>query len=81
MGGIGIATYLLFVGAIFVKLGKAVWNNPKHQQLLLSLTCGGLAIFIFELFNTSYYKGKMWFPIALAIAAMYLITKRKNAKK
>jgi len=35
---------------------------------------------LFQLFNTSYYKGKVWLPVALSLAAIQLLAYEKKAK-
>ena len=50
--------------------------------MYLYLVLAGTSVFIFELFNTSYYKGKLWLPIAIAlVGANILINKEKNEKQ
>ncbi len=76
-GLFGILTFLVFVYCIFSLFYKAVKKYKFDLQLLLPLAIGSLGIFLFEFFNTSYYKGKLWLPIALTLAAVYLIREKK----
>ncbi len=48
-------------------------NNKNEFRTLLPIILAGLAIFIFEIFNTSYYKGKLWLPIAIGLVYVNLL--------
>ena len=60
-------------------LFKVFYNSLKIYQkcnpwlLPLYLSAGG-ALF-FQIFNTSYYKGKVWLPITLCLVAISLLEK------
>lgn len=79
-GTLGILSFTAFCLAIFWSLHKGVvyLKGRKEFHLVLLLALGALAGFIFQLFNTSYYKGKLWLPIALALAAINIFTIKKK---
>lgn len=78
VGVIGALAFLFFICALFVKLFKAYKTNvnaPIYDMFLVS-TLAAAGIFIFELFNTSYFIGKMWLPIGVALASAKLVKRR-----
>ena len=80
-GGLGIASFILFLGLISITLKQGLNSLPAKKEIVLLIIMGALSIFIFELFNTSYYKGKLWLPIALALAAVYLFKDKQGEKE
>ncbi len=81
VGFLGTATFALFTGLIFWNLYRALKLYKKEAQLLLPLAVAALGGLTYQFFNTSYYKGKLWVPIAIAVAAMGLLQKKYAAKK
>jgi O-antigen ligase len=68
-GILGLAFFTLFMGAVFLRLWRALAvadekQAPYVQAMLVSL--GGLAVV--SLFNNMYYFGFLWLEIALAAA-------------
>ncbi|MEI7620149.1 MAG: O-antigen ligase family protein [Candidatus Falkowbacteria bacterium] len=80
VGFLGTASFVIFIGLIFWNLYRALKIYKKETQLLLPLSIAVLGGFVYQFFNTSYYKGKLWVPIAVALAAMNLL-QQKYAKK
>jgi len=76
-GMFGIMAFILLAFYIIQVLWQALKNYKQEINLLLPLVCGSLGIFIFEFFNTSYYKGKLWLPIAITLAAVNLAKNKK----
>ncbi|MHB8903514.1 MAG: O-antigen ligase family protein [Patescibacteria group bacterium] len=74
-GIFGLAAWLF----ILIYLFKVAYNSLKLYQkrnpwlLPLFLSAGG-ALF-FQIFNTSYYKGKVWLPITLCLVSISLLEK------
>lgn len=74
-GIFGLAAWIF----ILIYLFKLAYTSLKLYQernpwlLPLFLAAGG-GLF-FQIFNTSYYKGKVWLPIALCLVAISLIEK------
>ncbi len=79
-GGLGMTTFLLFIFAIFSKFFE-VFKSRKFIELYLPVVGAATSVFIFELFNTSYYKGKLWFVLALALITINLIQEKKIYEK
>ncbi len=71
-GLVGLILFFAFVAAIFIYLLKTLFQYPQFKKILLPLFCASGSIFLFEIFNTSYYKGKLWLPIAISLAVAYL---------
>lgn len=74
-----IALAILFIGLISI-WWRAWLNNPKSRSWLTPLILGAAGGLLFQLFNTSYYKGKVWLPVALSLAAIRLLAYEKKAK-
>lgn len=81
LGFLGAASFALFVGLIFWNLFRALKIYKKDAQLLLPLSIAVFGGFVYQFFNTSYYKGKLWVPIAVALAAMGLLQKKYARKR
>lgn len=79
-GFFGLAVWLFLFACLikdsYTALKKYQASNPWLLPLFLA-AAGGL---FFQLFNTSYYKGKVWLPIAVALAAVRLLD-TKYAKR
>jgi len=79
-GLFGLAAWLFLLGYL-VKISLASLKKyyPRLKWLLpLNLAVFG-AIF-FQFFNTSYFKGKVWFPIALFLLAIKFLEERYARK-
>lgn len=74
-----IALAILFIGLISI-WWRAWLNNPKSRPWLTPLIIGAFGGLLFQLFNTSYYKGKVWLPVAISLAAIRLLAYEKKAK-
>jgi hypothetical protein len=40
------------------------------------LVAGALGAFVYQIFNTDYWTGKMWLPIGLMLAAGYVLVRQ-----
>ncbi|MEI7451828.1 MAG: O-antigen ligase family protein [Candidatus Falkowbacteria bacterium] len=76
LGGLGVITFAFFCLFIFVKFFRALRKYPRQVKLLLPLITSSLGIFLFQFFSTSYYKGRVWFPIALTLITIKLIEEK-----
>ncbi len=77
-GLLGIISFLVFLFLIFRFIYKGVINNKEHYKLLLPLFVAAFGGYFYQLFNTSYYKGRAWIPIALALIAVSILERNKN---
>ncbi len=77
-GLFGITTFAFFLFALLTSWGTEIKRLAKIGQerflLLLAVAAGGGIVFQF--FNTSYYKGKVWLPVGITIATWYLSKKK-----
>lgn len=82
-GLFGTVAFLFLSAWIFITIFDCIRYNKDKRRLLLPVALGAASVFLFEFFNTSYYKGKMWLPIAIALAAVNIINKnsRQEGKK
>ena len=79
-GALGIFAFIIFIFAIYKKF-FSIFKDRKFIEIYLPLIGAASSIFIFELFNTSYYKGKLWFVVALALVSIKLIQDKKIYEK
>ncbi len=76
-GLLGMITFIGFAFLIFKRLFQGIAKYPAAKNILIPIVLAVSGGFVFQFFNTSYYKGKMWFPIALALAAVSLASRSK----
>jgi len=76
LGSLGVVTFAIFCFFIFWKFWKALQKYPSQAKLLLPLITSSLGIFFYQFFSTSYFKGRVWFPIALTLVAIRLIEEK-----
>ena len=68
--------FLLFLGRIIYRVSRAFYlKNVVHDTrfIHIGLLCAMFGIILFEVFNTSYFIGKMWLTIGLALASAHLL--------
>lgn len=77
-GLLGIITFIGFIASILSLFWKNIVQLYKkgNNNVLLPIILGALGGLFFQFFNTSYYKGKIWLPLAIAIATCYLINQK-----
>lgn len=73
----GIIAFAIFSFYIFKDFFIAIKRHREKINLLLPLIVGCLGVFLFEFFNTSYYKGKLWLTVALVMMAIKLVNENK----
>jgi hypothetical protein len=71
----------LALASVFIVFGRVWKKYGAGYGWFLPIIFGAIGITIMEFFNTSYYKGKMWLPIALGLAAVNLIREKERQKK
>lgn len=81
-GFFGLAAWLFLLACLFKESYRALRKYQSANPWLLPLFLAGAGGLFFQFFNTSYYKGKVWLPIAVALAAVRLLdtkyAKREN---
>ncbi len=77
-GLLGLAAWL-FIILVMANLGRqALLAYPKSRDWLMPLFLAASGGLFFQLFNTSYFKGKVWVPLALALAAIRLLEEKRH---
>lgn len=72
----------LFIWLVIFKQGYiAIKKYLAKSPYLLALWVGALGGVIFQIFNTSYFKGKVWLPIVIALIATELAKKKYDQEK
>lgn len=80
-GLFGLAAWLFLI-IYLTKTGyQALKKYQAHNPWLLPLIIAGGGGLFYQLFNTSYYKGKVWLPIILSLAAIRLLEAKHESKK
>ncbi len=79
-GALGIITFIVFLGSMFMMFWKRIvqlYKKGKNNVFLPIVlgACGGL---FFQFFNTSYYKGKVWLPLGIAVATWYIVNQKQH---
>jgi len=69
-----IALGVLVLSAVrFVRRGlQGIAHGVDRGAVLLLVAAGGGA-FVYQLFNTAYWTGKLWLPLGLLIAALHVL--------
>lgn len=80
-GALGVISFVYLLYSIFYKMYLAIKRYPQYHVLLLPLAIGSLGGLVYQFFNTSYYKGKLWLPISLALIAITLLDKKYVREK
>jgi len=82
-GLIGLVTYFLLL-LVLINYWIKLWQNNKSlESWIIPLVLGAFGGVFFQFFNTSYYKGRVWLPVALTLIAGQLLEydqKRKQQK-
>ncbi|MFA7087920.1 MAG: O-antigen ligase family protein [Patescibacteria group bacterium] len=79
-GIFGLAAWL-FILVYLLKTGyQAISRYRQENPWILPLTIAAAGGLFFQFFNTSYYKGKVWLPIAIFLIAVKLLKKKYQTK-
>lgn len=76
-GALGLAAWLFIIAILIQIASRSLKRYPDSRHWLLPLILAGAGGLFFQIFNTSYYKGKVWLPIALGLAAIRLLEEGK----
>ncbi len=80
-GSLGLMALLVLFISLLLIWWRAWLSNPKSRPWLTPLILGAAGGLFFQLFNTSYYKGKVWLPVAISLAAIRLLAYEKKKKQ
>lgn len=79
-GLFGLLTYFILFFAL-IKYWLKLWrDNQGSEAWIIPLVLGAFGGLFFQFFNTSYYKGRVWLPVALTLIAGQLIKYDKDRK-
>ncbi|MCF7860220.1 O-antigen ligase family protein [Patescibacteria group bacterium] len=76
MGVIGLISWLFLLAVLIKEAITGVSRYGERAPWLLSLWIAAGGSIFFQLFNTSYYKGKAWLIVSLALIATELARKK-----
>ncbi len=78
----GILTFAMFLSALSVSVWRSMRRlSQSAKNMALPIILGAAGGLLFQFFNTSYYKGKVWVPIALALAAVAILENKNGIFK
>ncbi|MDQ7815065.1 MAG: O-antigen ligase family protein [Patescibacteria group bacterium] len=82
-GVLGLAALLLLLVAfvVFVKQGLKSIASVRNQKILSLFIAAAGGAFVYQLFNTDYWTGKMWLPIGLCLAAFQVLSKETDERR
>jgi len=80
-GLFGLAAWLFLIIYLVKTSYRALQDYQARNPWLLPLVIAGGGGLFYQLFNTSYYKGKVWLPIVLTLAAIRLLEAKHESKK
>ena len=68
-GLLGVIAFIFFSVVVLFSLLPALKRN-KEKKYFLFLFLAFFSIYFFQIFNTSYFKAKTWFPAAVVLSAI-----------
>ncbi len=72
-GIVGLAALVYFLVAAFKLVRREIAKLHAHSaswRAAMTLAIAAVGAFAYQLFNTDYWSGKLWFPIGILIASM-----------
>lgn len=72
-GIVGLGLFLMFFAWFFVILVKRWHQLPEGQyrDMVLAVFLAVAGAFVYQIFNTSYFSPKLWFPVGMALVILY----------
>lgn len=80
-GAFGLAAWCFILACLIKEIYRSLRKFQADNPWLLPLALAAAGALFFQIFNTSYYKGKVWLPIAVFLAAVRLLETRYARKK
>ncbi len=80
-GIFALAGWLFIIIVLIKESVRALKKYYRRNPWLLGLFLAGGGGLFFQFLNTSYYKGKVWLPIAVSLAAINLLDNKYGQKK
>lgn len=72
-GAVGTISFGLIIISFSIFLFRVLGRAREYYDLLLPLIVASLGGIVYQFFNTSYYLGKLWIPLAITMAAALFI--------
>lgn len=82
-GLLGLAALAVVIAALVgqVRRTKVAIRSEQMRRLFHLLVAGALGAFIYQLFNTDYWTGKLWLPIGLMLAAGQVLAQESRERR
>jgi len=82
-GSVGLAALLILLLFTFryVRSGLSRIRQLAAREAALLLTASAGGVFIYELFNTAYWTGKMWLPLGLLLATLGVLGQESGGEE
>jgi O-antigen ligase len=79
MGYVGLVVWVGLLLSILIRLYRGVGRVTGTDQYLAALLfMMAFGQYVYQLFNTSYFTGHMWWPIGVAMAGIYILEKEQS---
>jgi hypothetical protein len=75
LGLAGLAAVLIALALQVLKTTPLI-KAEQARRVYHLLVAGALGAFVYQIFNTDYWTGKMWLPIGLMLAAGYVLVRQ-----
>ena len=79
-GTLGLLAFSIIIITLVIKLIKPLKKRNATALAYAPLAIGVLGGIVYQFFNTSYYKGKLWIPIALVLVMSNYLMKGDSFK-
>lgn len=80
-GLVGIAAVGFFVYAVYRFVHRELASFPRHSvawRAIMILAVAASGAFLYQLFNTDYWSGKLWFPVGILIASVAALREHRR---
>ncbi len=79
-GILGLAAFVFFVASLIYYVYKKFKETVsiRGRSLIIYLALAGASIFMFEFFDTSFYRGKLWFIVGLMLAGARVLSEKSG---
>jgi len=79
--GLGALLLLIIAFVLMVRRGLALAGGLRNQKILSLFVAAAGGAFMYQLFNTDYWTGKMWLPVGICLAAFHVLGRETEEKE
>ncbi len=81
LGVLGLLSYFALLVYVIIIIYRGYRNysaNTMWSYLMVSVLIAAAGSIVFQLFQTSYFVAKLWFPLGIALTAVYIAQAEQN---